>query len=54
MYFKKKKLIEKYSPDYKVHLYLLRLMEDDEEFYKFYRYQMHCELRFINRIKKLK
>jgi hypothetical protein len=52
-YFKKRRLIKKYTPDYAKQLYLLNMMKEDQEFCAFYRHQIYCELRALSRLKRL-
>lgn len=56
-YFKKRRLIKKYTPNtnsMKKDLHILNWMRDDKEFCGFYRHRIYCELRCLNRLKKLK
>lgn len=56
-YFKKRRLIKKYTPNtqsMRDQLHLLGMMKDDKEFCDFYRHRIYCELRCLNRLKKLK
>lgn len=55
-YLKKRRLLKKYELTKEKMLnqiHLFKLMEDDKEFFDFYRHRIYCELRFVKRIKQL-
>lgn len=52
-YLKRRRLIKKYTPDFEQQLFMMEFWKGDKEFLRAFRHNIYCELRCLQRLRKL-